>query len=224
MIFAYRFMFTFIACTIFIAFHPSATTLPWFTNIFGSRNSDSSYRFHFSSLFSYFLPNSSQPIYGSTQAIVLPPLPQTDLKGFIVTIAKQFQTVKNMSKIVTLTSVKSPPLYKNNSSKNRTETSNDKAKSQAPPLKLQPVNPPFKNDSSIWEMVSPIQNGFLRFSLNSLSHYHAISWQQQLLPLENSISKWVSIDANPTKTKIHRKAPEFSQFRYIYVLNPLSSQ
>ncbi|KAJ4970076.1 hypothetical protein NE237_003175 [Protea cynaroides] len=139
MVFAYGFMFAFIACTVFIAFNPSATSSPWFTNIFGSRSSDSSYRTHFSSLFSYFLPNTSQPIIGSTQAIVPPPLPRTDLKGFTVPVAKQFQTAENQSEISTPTSVKSPPLYKNDSSKNRTETSSGKAKSQAPPLKTQPL-------------------------------------------------------------------------------------
>nr|DAD30034.1 TPA_asm: hypothetical protein HUJ06_031502 [Nelumbo nucifera] len=71
MLFAYVFMFTFVACTAFIAFSPSASSSPWFTNIFGSSSSSSTtdsspYRSQFSSIFSYLFPNSSQPVYDST--------------------------------------------------------------------------------------------------------------------------------------------------------------
>ncbi|XP_047325717.1 protein trichome birefringence-like [Impatiens glandulifera] len=73
---AYVFMFAFIAFTLFLAFNPSSnSSSPWFSNIFSnsvtSTNSgtgssifsDDSYRSHFSSIFSYFLPNSSQQQY-----------------------------------------------------------------------------------------------------------------------------------------------------------------
>ncbi|KAL0334238.1 UNVERIFIED_CONTAM: protein trichome birefringence [Sesamum angustifolium] len=62
---AYAFLFLFIAVTIFLAFTPSSnSSSPSFTNIFSTTNSptifsDDSYRSHFSSIFSYFFPNSS---------------------------------------------------------------------------------------------------------------------------------------------------------------------
>ncbi|KAK4392403.1 protein trichome birefringence [Sesamum angolense] len=62
---AYAFLFLFIAVTIFLAFTPSSnSSSPSFTNIFTTTNSptifsDDSYRSHFSSIFSYFFPNSS---------------------------------------------------------------------------------------------------------------------------------------------------------------------
>lgn len=78
-IFAYGFMFAFIVFTVFLAFNPStesSSSSPWFSNIFNgitsisstnsstsaptisSSGSDGS---HFSSVISYFFPNSSQP-------------------------------------------------------------------------------------------------------------------------------------------------------------------
>ncbi|KAK9154972.1 hypothetical protein Sjap_002452 [Stephania japonica] len=60
-IFAYGFMVSFVACTVFLAFSPSTnSSSPWFTNIF-SADSGSYYRSHFSSLFSHLFPNSTQP-------------------------------------------------------------------------------------------------------------------------------------------------------------------
>ncbi|XP_011078818.1 protein trichome birefringence-like [Sesamum indicum] len=62
---AYAFVFVFIAITIFLAFSPSSnSSSPWFTNIFSTTTAttspiDDSYRSHFSSIFSYFFPNSS---------------------------------------------------------------------------------------------------------------------------------------------------------------------
>ncbi|XP_043692554.1 protein trichome birefringence-like [Telopea speciosissima] len=131
-VFAYGFMFTFVACTVFIAFNPSATSSPWFNNIFGSSGSDSPYRSHFSSLLSYFLPNSSRP----TQTTLPSPFPLGDLNVSSshthnasaphVLKAKQFQTGKNRTqKLVGEKGVL----------KNGTETSKGTANSQAPPLK-----------------------------------------------------------------------------------------
>ncbi|XP_043815091.1 protein trichome birefringence isoform X2 [Manihot esculenta] len=63
--FAYGFGFAFVAFTVFLAFVPSPnSSSPWFTNIFSSSSvtsSSDSYRSQFSSIFSYFLPNSSSP-------------------------------------------------------------------------------------------------------------------------------------------------------------------
>ncbi|KAK4432183.1 protein trichome birefringence [Sesamum alatum] len=70
---AYAFLFLFIAFTIFLAFTPSTnSSSPWFSNIFTTTStsattsptsssifSDDSYRSHFSSIFSYFFPNST---------------------------------------------------------------------------------------------------------------------------------------------------------------------
>ncbi|OVA13082.1 PC-Esterase [Macleaya cordata] len=64
MVFAYVFMFTFVAFTAFIAFNPSANfSSPWFNNIFSSSSTSDSTasRSQLPSFFSYFFPNSSQP-------------------------------------------------------------------------------------------------------------------------------------------------------------------
>ncbi|XP_057485005.1 protein trichome birefringence-like [Actinidia eriantha] len=78
---AYGFISAFIAITVFLAFNPSSnSSSPWFTNIFSSSStgissstsstttiySDESYRSHFSSIFSYFLPNSTQQSLNSS--------------------------------------------------------------------------------------------------------------------------------------------------------------
>ncbi|KAH0723272.1 protein trichome birefringence-like [Solanum tuberosum] len=75
---AYGFMFVFILVTFFLAFSPSPnSSSPWFTNIFslsssststssGSTFSDESSRSHFSSVYSYFFPNSSQQLQNFT--------------------------------------------------------------------------------------------------------------------------------------------------------------
>lgn len=68
---AYGFVFVFIGFTIFLAFAPSSnSSSPWFTNIFTSTAtskssvlSDDSYRSHFSSVFSYFFPDSSTQVH-----------------------------------------------------------------------------------------------------------------------------------------------------------------
>ncbi|KAK4378060.1 hypothetical protein RND71_004356 [Anisodus tanguticus] len=75
---AYGFIFVFILVTFFLAFSPSPnSSSPWFTNIFsssstssssssGSTFSDASNRSHFSSMYSYFFPNSSQQVQNFT--------------------------------------------------------------------------------------------------------------------------------------------------------------
>ncbi|CAN4118435.1 unnamed protein product [Withania somnifera] len=76
---AYGFMFVFILVTFFLAFSPTPnSSSPWFTNIFSlssstssrgeSTFSDESYRSHFSSVYSYFLPNSSQQVQNFTNS------------------------------------------------------------------------------------------------------------------------------------------------------------
>ncbi|KAJ4840382.1 hypothetical protein Tsubulata_034789 [Turnera subulata] len=59
--FAYGFMFAFVLFTVFLAFSPSPnSSSPWFTNIFStSAATVSSAGSQFSSIFSYFSPNSS---------------------------------------------------------------------------------------------------------------------------------------------------------------------
>ncbi|KAJ7975990.1 protein trichome birefringence-like [Quillaja saponaria] len=62
--FAYGFMVVFVAVTVFLAFSPSPNaSSPWFTNIFSSTSSATtsteSYRSQFSSIFSYFFPNTT---------------------------------------------------------------------------------------------------------------------------------------------------------------------
>ncbi|GAB2266893.1 hypothetical protein Dimus_001882 [Dionaea muscipula] len=78
--FVYGILFIFVSFTVFVAFSPSSTSSPWFIDIFSSSSpahttpndtssssssssvfSDESYRSHFSSIFSYFFPNSSSP-------------------------------------------------------------------------------------------------------------------------------------------------------------------
>ncbi|XP_068662683.1 protein trichome birefringence-like [Aristolochia californica] len=58
-IFAYGFLFAFVACTAFLAFNPSATSSPWFDRFFTSSSATASgYRSQFPSLFSYIFPDS----------------------------------------------------------------------------------------------------------------------------------------------------------------------
>ncbi|OWM82643.1 protein trichome birefringence-like [Punica granatum] len=58
--FAYGFMFAFVALTVFLLFNPSPnSSSPWLSGVFTSASTADSYRSHFSSLFSYFFPNSS---------------------------------------------------------------------------------------------------------------------------------------------------------------------
>ncbi|KAF9597263.1 hypothetical protein IFM89_016404 [Coptis chinensis] len=60
---AYGFLFTVIACTVFIAFSPSSnSSAPWFNNIFSSSSTSTSYGSQLSSFFSSFFPNSSVPM------------------------------------------------------------------------------------------------------------------------------------------------------------------
>ncbi|KAF8396042.1 hypothetical protein HHK36_017654 [Tetracentron sinense] len=72
--FAYGFMLAFVLFTVFLAFNPSgSSSSPWFNNIFSSSSTStsssstssdsSSYRSQFSSIFSYFFPNSSQSVH-----------------------------------------------------------------------------------------------------------------------------------------------------------------
>ncbi|XP_060177521.1 protein trichome birefringence-like [Lycium barbarum] len=73
---AYGFMFVFILVTFFLAFSPSSNSSSPFTNIFSLSSSstssntvtysDESYRSHFSSMYSYFFPNSSQQVQNFT--------------------------------------------------------------------------------------------------------------------------------------------------------------
>ncbi|XP_052173973.1 protein trichome birefringence-like [Diospyros lotus] len=77
--FAYAFVLAFIAFTVFLAFAPSPnSSSPWFINIFTTSSttnstssspspvfSDEAYRSHFSSIFAYFFPNSSQQVRSS---------------------------------------------------------------------------------------------------------------------------------------------------------------
>lgn len=62
-IFAYGFIFTFIACTAFLAFNPSNnTSSPWFSNLFSSSSFQKSltpYKSQVSSIISQFFPNST---------------------------------------------------------------------------------------------------------------------------------------------------------------------
>ncbi|XP_042515125.1 protein trichome birefringence-like [Macadamia integrifolia] len=142
-VFAYGFMFTFVACSVFIAFNPSATSSPWFTNIFGSSGSDSDYpyRSNFSSLLSYFLPNSSRPTYSSTQTTLPSPFPRGDLNvstsHTYLPEAKEFQPGNNRTEIAKPTSPKSQLVDEKGVPKNEIETSAGKSNSQVPPLKSQ---------------------------------------------------------------------------------------
>ncbi|XP_051150012.1 protein trichome birefringence-like [Andrographis paniculata] len=65
---AYAFVSLFIAFTLFLAFTPSNSSSPWFTNVFtlpsptpspSPTSTSTSYRSQFSSIFNYFFPNSS---------------------------------------------------------------------------------------------------------------------------------------------------------------------
>ncbi|CAA0837484.1 Protein trichome birefringence [Striga hermonthica] len=79
---AYAFISIFTAFTIFLAFSPSANpSSPWFTNTprsggtansnpYPSIFSDESYRSHFSSIYSYFFPNSSGPSSDNKPSVV----------------------------------------------------------------------------------------------------------------------------------------------------------
>ncbi|XP_068661065.1 protein trichome birefringence-like [Aristolochia californica] len=58
-IFAYCFLFAFVACTAFLAFNPSATSSPWFDRFFTSSTATASgYRSQFPSIFSYIFQDS----------------------------------------------------------------------------------------------------------------------------------------------------------------------
>ncbi|XP_058075665.1 carotenoid 9,10(9',10')-cleavage dioxygenase 1-like [Magnolia sinica] len=60
MVFAYGFMFAFIACNIFLIFNPNdGSSPPWVNRIFTNSTSNStSYKSQFSSIYSYFFPNN----------------------------------------------------------------------------------------------------------------------------------------------------------------------
>ncbi|XP_058108481.1 protein trichome birefringence-like 1 [Magnolia sinica] len=60
MVFAYGFMFAFIACSIFLIFNPNdGSSPPWVNRIFTNSTSNStSYKSQFSSIYSYFFPNN----------------------------------------------------------------------------------------------------------------------------------------------------------------------
>ncbi|KAG5583374.1 hypothetical protein H5410_054001 [Solanum commersonii] len=75
---AYGFVFIFIVVTTFLAFSPSPnSSSPWFTNIFSLSKEDvgTSYRSHFSSVFSNLFPRSSKNNFEQ---------PHLDKKGLIV--------------------------------------------------------------------------------------------------------------------------------------------
>ncbi|KAH0723542.1 hypothetical protein KY285_006085 [Solanum tuberosum] len=75
---AYGFVFIFIVVTTFLAFSPSPnSSSPWFTNIFSLSKEDvgTSYRSHFSSVFSNLFPRSSKTNFEQ---------PHLDKKGLIV--------------------------------------------------------------------------------------------------------------------------------------------
>lgn len=82
-VFAYGFVFAFVAFTVFLAFSPSSNSVsPWFANIFSGSSSSSStssssdsYGSQFSNIFSYFFPDNSPP--QQLHNFASPP-PQTD--------------------------------------------------------------------------------------------------------------------------------------------------
>lgn len=93
--FAYAFVITFVSFTLFFAFSPSPnSSSPWFSNIFSSSTatspaSDDTSGSHFSSIFSYILPNvtSTKPTNRSSDATdpisvnSTSPLPNSNLKN-----------------------------------------------------------------------------------------------------------------------------------------------
>ncbi|KAL6986982.1 hypothetical protein U1Q18_012742 [Sarracenia purpurea var. burkii] len=120
---AFAFMFAFIAFTVFLAFNPSSnSSSPWFTNIFSSSSSsssssststststsspssttifsDKSNRSHFSSIFSFFFPNSSQQFHD----FFPPPSPINATRSQNLTVQsphlnKQPPTVENQTR------------------------------------------------------------------------------------------------------------------------------
>ncbi|XP_059463415.1 protein trichome birefringence-like [Corylus avellana] len=83
-VFAYGFVFAFVAFTVFLAFSPSSNSVsPWFANIFSGSSSSSSTSSssnsngsQFSNIFSYFFPDNSPP-QQQHHNFASPP-PQTD--------------------------------------------------------------------------------------------------------------------------------------------------
>lgn len=55
-LFAYGFMLSFIACTVFIAFNPNGSSSPWYNRIF-TTSSPNAYNSQLSSFFSFFFPD-----------------------------------------------------------------------------------------------------------------------------------------------------------------------
>ncbi|KAE8125330.1 hypothetical protein FH972_020152 [Carpinus fangiana] len=84
-VFAYGFVFAFVAFTVFLAFSPSSNSVsPWFANIFSGSSSSSStssssdsYGSQFSNIFSYIFPDDSPP-QQEVHNFASPPPPQTD--------------------------------------------------------------------------------------------------------------------------------------------------
>ncbi|CAH8350985.1 unnamed protein product [Eruca vesicaria subsp. sativa] len=71
--FAYAFVITFVSFTLFFAFSPSPnSSSPWFSNIFSSSavasSSETTSGSHFSSIFSYIIPNVTNPTNRSSDA------------------------------------------------------------------------------------------------------------------------------------------------------------
>ncbi|TXG57984.1 hypothetical protein EZV62_015813 [Acer yangbiense] len=150
--FAYGFMFAFVAFTVFLAFNPSSSnsSSPWFTSIFTttstptsssssstSTDSSSSSGSHFSSVFSYFFPNSSSSlppqinITRSNNSFSQPPLinPQPPSKN------NRTQNIDNSDKAKVLHSNTTIISKQESSSVNKTTTQSTQSHDKAQTLK-----------------------------------------------------------------------------------------
>ncbi|KAL3632405.1 hypothetical protein CASFOL_025389 [Castilleja foliolosa] len=168
---AYVFVFIFIAFSIFLAFSPSSnSSSPWFTNIFtitatSSSNiansppsssvfTDKSYRSHFSSIYSYFFPNSSAESGGGSQNSVFSPPPSLSMN--------QTHKVEPL-KSDNITNLPQKPPVNQTSSKNYNppkpspETQNQ-TQNKAPGEKLPDKGGVFKGNSSVAEKGTMVNN------------------------------------------------------------------
>ncbi|XP_031093661.1 protein trichome birefringence-like [Ipomoea triloba] len=104
----YACVFVFIAFTIFLAFTPSpAPSSPWFTNVFSLTTaagdadgsvSDESSGSHFSSIFSYFFPNSSQQAHNFTAPPpYIAPASRSNSSSELPSLSKDPEVAKNKS-------------------------------------------------------------------------------------------------------------------------------
>lgn len=155
-VFAYGFIFAFVALTAFLLFNPSPnSSSPWLSNVFTSPSTADSYRSRFSSFFSSLFPNSSSSTTSPPQPPapnLFPPPPSPNFPPRSENAsASQPLAAKNHTQAPDLAPVLGA--YESSNSKNSSKTSTSGSKPQATnrtrnsPDPFSP-SPPAKSDTA----------------------------------------------------------------------------